>query len=261
MEIRGISINQSEAFTGAEWSCLLTNLPAGISFVEVSGGMLPLKPAVRERIAASRRFLAVRELLPGHFIRQAREGGGRIIAGLKESFIDHLRLAGGEGCRWAGGDFELDRIAEGDRMELESLLALLRCFYSTVRDVGIGLMLDLRWPGKLKGREWNRQISSILKNLTFPGVEFAVNAHVHEAGAAENFPELLDFLRAWRMRIGLVRFHYEPELGNVLSARAVMPVAAVLGERGLDCRLAACPLLKDFSLLTGEAAGFAEPRE
>lgn len=261
MEIRGISINQSETFTGAEWSCLLTGLPAGISFIEVSGAMLPLKTAVRERIAASKRSLAVRELLPGHFIRQARESGGRIIAGFKESFIGRLRLAGEEECLWSGGDFEFDRIAEGDRRELESLLELLRCFYGAVREVGTVLMLDLRWPGKLKGPEWNRQMSFIMKNLTFPGVEFAVNAHVHEAGAAENFPALLDFLRAWRMRIGLVRFHYEPELGNVLSSRAVMPVAAVMGERGLDCRLAACPLLKDFSLLAGEAAGFAGLRE
>ncbi len=261
MEIRGISISQSAVLTGAEWDGFLSGLPAGIAFIEASGGMLPLKTAVRERIAAGRRFLAVRELLPGHFIRQARESGDRIISGLKESFIDCLRVAGEEGCLWAGGDFELDRIAEGDRGGLETLQELLRCFYSTVRDGGLRLMLDIRWPGSCKGPEWNRQLSFIMRNLTFPGIEFAVNAHVHEARAAENFPALLDFLRAWRMRIGLVRFHYEPELGNVLSPRAVMSVAAALGERGLECRLAACPLLKEFSLLAGEAAGFAELKE
>ena len=258
MEIRGISISQTIVPSAAEWDALLTGLPAGISFLEAGGGMLPLKPAVRERIAASRRFLAVRELLPGHFIRQARESGDRIISGLKESFIEHLRMAGAEGCLWAGGDFELDRIAEGDRGELEALRDLLRCFYGAVRESGLKLMLDIRWPGNLKGPEWNRQISFVMRNLTFSDIEFAVNAHVHEARAAENFPSLLDFLRAWRMRIGLVRFHYEPELGNVLSPRAVASVAAALGERGLEYRLAACPLLKDFSLLAGEAAGFAE---
>ena len=256
MEYCGISINY--AGTGLEPG-IAEHLPGEINFAEIDGMTLANGGGVPAKITDSGKFIAVREILSGTFIRRIMETGGNMLTEFRESFRERLIAARDSDVRWVSADFGLNTVVCNDRKSLAAVKDQLSCFYGNLWENRTLLLLDVRWPwGGVSNEEWNRNVSFALNNLPFPNLGIAVNAHIHEAGVQENFDCLLDFLKAWRLHKILVRFHYEPELGNSLSGKVVQPVHQILSASAGDTAICACPLIKNQYLLEQEAGAFVK---
>ena len=249
----GISINNAEGNLSPSALPPFSERP---DFVEVDGMLCANSTGLQEKFAGNDTFIAIRELMPGHFIRRIRETGGTMLAGFRESFRNNLRLAHELDARWVSADFGINSAA-GCKEEIAAVKEELLSFYGNLWTAGTRLLLDVRWPyNGMNSEEWNRNISFARSLLPFPNLGLAINAHVHEAGVQENFNSLLKFLDAWKLHDILVRFHYEPELGNSLSGKTVVPVYRVLASAPGTNAICACPLLKDMNLLPQEANNF-----
>ena len=253
MEYWGISINIPEGSPAAE-KPMEQQLPE-IDFLEITGSALTAEN-VYNRFSANCRP-AVRELMPGAFIRNARESGGKILSAFRRNFRTHLDKARDLGALWVSADFAVGNIKENDTAAINDLRTILEGFYANLLTNSQKLLLDIRWPQSgFDDNEWSRNVSFVLANLPFPNLGIAVDAHVHEAGAAAKIDFLIDFLRAWRLRTTVVRFHYEPELGNTLSAKVTEPVRKVFSGISRDIFFSACPLVRNSDTLQQEAENF-----
>ncbi len=224
---------------------------AGIDFIEIPGAALPADDAWTQALDAWRCEVGVHELMPARFIRQASAAEEPVRGNFRENFRERLRLAGRAGVRRISADFDLAQAGD-DPAELERLAAMLPGFYQPLEEYQLTLLATARFPSALP-EAW-RKYPAVWNRLRFHRLGFALDVHIHEAAARELETELDVLIAGRRWELGLLRFHYEPELGNKLPARALAAAAGIYRKFGLPVTVTAAPLCLHPEALTRELA-------
>ena len=113
----------------------------------------------------------------------------------------------------------------------------------------ISLLLSLRLPASGGACAHYHEV---WKRFRHPRLKLAVDLHIHECAGHE--AELVRFLETWRFDIGVLRFHYEPELGNRLVAKHLIDYIRPLSRYGMPLTVLAAPVCIQRTALNGELA-------
>ncbi len=218
----------------------------GLQHLEIPGCALPFPEAWQNALRAWNVEIGVRSLMPAGFIRQAASERGRIFDEFKERFRERLRLAAHHGIGHASADFDLDHA--GRDPEYRGLLTrTIPGFYQPLEECGLLLYLSLRLPAFGGSCE---HYHTVWKCFRHPRLKLAVDLYIHECAGRE--AELIRFLETWRFDIGILRFHYEPELGNRLVAKHLIDYIRPVIRYGLPVTVFASPVCIQRTALNGE---------
>ncbi len=214
----GISLEYPEDWDAVppEWP---THLPAALDLLELPGAALPPDEkwrALQRRLGVQ---LGVRDLMPAWFIRQAMNAGEGIFLKFRERFRERLRLAAESGLAEVGADFDFAETG-GTPEEREKLRRLLNSFYPILEETGLTLYATARFPSA-RPEAW-RSYPAIWEALHFHRLRFALDLYMHEAVARKLDEELVRLIESRRWELGLLRFHYEPELGNRMTLKYLL---------------------------------------
>ena len=94
------------------------------------------------------------------------------------------------------------------------------------------------------------QYRQFLNNLVINNIAFSLDIHPHELAGKEFSPE--NILRMLRFDIGIVRFIYEPEIGNHLVPKALTPWLDYLHHIAYHGDIIFCPAGGDAELFEQE---------
>ncbi len=147
----------------------------------------------------------------------------RLLPGEKHSmrldFGEYLRemceRALGLGISTGVGMFDLS-LAVQDMEYRKNLFSLLRSCYRTWREEGWTQLLPLRLPGNDPD-----VFAGLLREMMFDSLRWSLELYPHEPGFAALDPE-----KIWprlAFRVGAMHIHYQPETGNHLAAKPLLP--------------------------------------
>ncbi len=144
-------------------------------------------------------------------------------------------------------DFGIERAIEAPQHQ-SALIKFFKQLAPPIIKSPFPILLPVRIPLQLNvsGAEYRQ----FLNNLVINNIAFSIDIHPHELAGKEFSPEKL--LRLLRFDIDLIRFIYEPEVGNHLVPKAVIPWLNYLNEIAYHGDIIFCPAGGDAELFEQE---------
>ena len=184
-----------------------------------------------------------RDLLPADTARYVSEtpslGRDGLLQCLDRS-LDDCRAAG---VRSASLEMGLDRIGDDTFEEdFAERAKLLRCLMPLADERRLTVCVQVRQPRAFpRSKEWEHA-ANLVHDLMHPCCRLALNVVPAECGPGFDVQE---FVRSCYFHIGVVRFHYDPQLGENLGDDAQREWAAALRSHGFRGAVVFCPKLTD----------------
>lgn len=190
-----------------------------LEVVELPGvwlGRLALTTQLRREHKAQIYFS---RLLDAGLTRQAPELEGKLCYDFQARFLEQALLARDLGAERIEADFDFARMLL-DKDYFKKSSRLLRALSGGLSGIGLKLGLPLRLPQTWDVRSGD-ELSRVFGDLLLPGLDLALDLHIHEFVFTDKTVELLNALK---YHISVIRVVYEPELGNVLNRAVLQPL-------------------------------------
>ena len=179
------------------------------------------------------------DLLPPEVARYLTESPLRGRDDVLPCLGNTLKQCRAGGVRSVSLEMGLDRIGEATlEQDLAERIKLLRSLMPVADSQRLTLCIQVRYPRAFPGsREWE-YAGNLVHEVMNPCCRLAVNL------VPSDFPqdfELRNFIRSCYFNIGIVRFHYDPALGENLTMDTQAEWAAVLQNHGFKGGVVFCP--------------------
>lgn len=207
--------------------------------LEIPGRALDNKLAMDSFRKKPLRFRHLSELMPPSVTRGISDQRNGIIKGFKEQFELSLEKLSFLGVEALIVDFGLETAFSNPEFRA-ACLKLIRSFSHTLYTRKIMLFLPVRVP--FLDPEFPEFLLSFVRDVMCPGIRFSVNIYPHEL--IKGFSPK-DLLKWFRFDIGIVRMIYEPEMGNRLVEKLVLPWKDYLEENMNSAKMTFYPRISD----------------
>ena len=162
--------------------------------------------------------LHVRELLPADVSRYLAEQPAKGRSDVLGCFQKGLESCNRAGTRHASFDVGLDRIGAGPHDDgLEQRVKLLRALVPAAERNRITLCVQIRFPAAFPGSKAWDHAANLVHEVMHPRCRLALS--LFPAEFPEDF-EVEALVRRCYFNVGVLRFHYRPDLGDIPTAAA-----------------------------------------
>ena len=223
------------------WLDAVANMPA-LREVEVPAELLLGEPRL---LAAANQYglqiSYVRNLLPPHISRYLGESPARGREDIAASLRELLLKCEAAGSRMVSLDLGLDRMKEQSfDQDLAERVRLLRGLIPAADKYRMMLCLNVRHPrGYPASKEWE-YAANLVHEVMHPACRLAVNVFPAECPADFNVDR---FVGSCYYHIGVIRFHYDPALGESLVEEEQKQWSEALHRHAFKGAVIFCPTM------------------
>ena len=175
---------------------------------------------------------------------------------LAKSFITHFNAAmqlTGSGIASATLDFGIERAFTNPQLRA-NLIQFIKRLAPAIIPAPFPVLLPVRIP--FYANEQGRDYAIFLRDLVISNCAFSLDIHPHELAGQTFSPA--SFLRPLRFDIGLIRFIYEPAIGNRLVEKVLEPWLKYLQEIEYRGDIIFCPASGDHEIFEREYANLTK---
>lgn len=207
--------------------------------LEISGRALENKLAMDSFRKKPLKYRHLVELMPPSVTRGISDQKPGIVKGFKEQFELSLEKLSYLGIEAIVVDFGLETAFSNPEFRA-ACLTLIKSFSHILYNRKMMLFLPVRIP--FLDPEFPEFLLAFVKDLMCPAVRLSLNIYPHELIKGFS-PE--DLLRWFRFDIGVVRMIYEPEMGNRLVEKLILPWRDYLDQNMNFSKMTFCPRISD----------------
>lgn len=196
--------------------------------------------------------LHIRRLVESSVSRTITEHSEQLAKSFIAHFNDALQIKRPD-IASATLDFGIERSFNNVPLKA-NLIQFIKRLAPAIIPAPFPVLLPVRIP--FHAEEQGTDYANFLRNLVISNCAFSLDIHPHEL-AGQTF-DPASFLRPLRFDIGLVRFIYEPAIGNRLVEKVLAPWLEYLTEIEYRGDIIFCPASGDHEIFEHEYANLAK---